>query len=45
MNSYKDTQLKCKMMDMTAIREGRENYTSASDLGTFFLRLYHSKIV
>ena len=45
MNGFKDTQLKRKMMDMTAIREGRENYTSASDLGTFFLRLYHSKIV
>lgn len=35
MNGYKDTQLKRKMMDMTAIREGCENYTSASDLGTF----------
>ena len=45
MNGYKDTQLRRKMMDMIAIREGRENYTSASDLGTFFLRLYHSKIL
>lgn len=44
-NDYKDTQLKRKMMDMAAMREGRENYTSASDLGTFFLRLYHSQCV
>ena len=44
-NGYKDTQLKRKMMDMAAIREGGENYTSASDLGTFFLRLYHSQCV
>ena len=45
MNGYKDTRLRRKMMDMIAIREGRENYTSASDLGTFFLQLYHSKIL
>ena len=36
---YSDTHLARKMMDFTAARAGRENMTSARDLGRFFLRL------
>lgn len=39
-NGYGDTILQRKMMDVAAIAEGRENYTSAADLGRFFRRLY-----
>lgn len=35
-NGYNDTILQRKMMDFN----GRENYTSAKDLGNFFLKLY-----
>ena len=35
-NGYNDTILQRKMMDFN----GRENYTSANDLGNFFMRLY-----
>lgn len=44
-NGYVDTKLQRKMMDMEAISEGRENYTSAADLGHFFLRLYNRSCV
>lgn len=40
-NGYGDTLLQRKMMDGAAIAEGRENYTSAADLGHFFQRVYH----
>ena len=36
---YKDTQLNRKMMDVNAIDKGIENYTSAQDLGNWFLKL------
>lgn len=36
---YDDTRLARKMMDFDAARAGRENMTSARDLGRFFLRL------
>lgn len=36
---YKDTQLNRKMMDLEAIDKGIENYTSAHDLGNWFLKL------
>ena len=42
---YYDTQLNRKMMDFQAVSEGRENYTSVSDLGAFFLRLYRHECV
>lgn len=36
---YADTHLARKMMDFSAARAGRENMTSARDLGRFFVRL------
>jgi possible beta-lactamase class A len=36
---YMDTQLNRKMMDLIAIDKGIENYTSAKDLGNWFLKL------
>lgn len=36
---YMDTQLNRKMMDLIAIDKGIENYTSAKDLGDWFLKL------
>lgn len=36
---YKDTQLNRRMMDVNAIDKGIENYTSAQDLGNWFLKL------
>ena len=39
------SRLQRKMMDTKAVREGLENYTSARDLGEFFLRLYRSECV
>lgn len=44
-NGYGDTYLQRKMMDSNAISKGLENYTSASDLGLFFHRLYKNEIV
>lgn len=40
-NGYNDTVLQRKMMDFN----GRENYTSAKDLGTFFLKLHNNQVV
>lgn len=42
---YSDTILQRKMMDFDAVAEGRENYTSVYDLGTFFARLYDHQCV
>ena len=44
-NGYNDTVLSRKMMDFSAVKEGRENYTSVRDLGRFFTRLYDKKCV
>jgi hypothetical protein len=42
---YADTVLQRKMMDMDAVFAGRDNYTSAPDLGHFFQKLYHHTCV
>ena len=42
-HGYTDTKLQRNMMDLTAIEEGRENYTSAKDLGTWFMNLLDGK--
>lgn len=44
-HGYVNSSLQRKMMDADAVRAGRENYTSAKDLGIFFSRLYHSSCV
>ncbi|AEC01174.1 serine hydrolase [Selenomonas sputigena] len=44
-HGYDASRLQRKMMDDAAVKEGRENITSAKDLGTFFLRLYRSECV
>lgn len=44
-NGYGDTVLQRKMMDFEAVNEGRENYTSVKDLGTFFSRVYDHRCV
>ena len=33
------------MMDMEAIAAGRENFSSAQDLGNIFVRIYHHQCV
>lgn len=40
---YGTSRLQRKMMDAAAVKAGRENHTSARDLGMFFLRLYRSE--
>ena len=42
---YSDTILQRKMMDFEAAGKGRENYTSARDLGDFFTKLYYHQCV
>lgn len=42
---YSDTVLRRKMMDYSAVAAGNENYTSARDLGHFFLKLYRHDCV
>ena len=44
-NGYSDTVLQRKMMDMDAIYAGRENYTSVTDLGNYFFKLYNHNCV
>ena len=44
-NGYSDTILSRKMMDFTAVEEGRENYTSVRDLGDLFTRIYRHECV
>ena len=40
-HGYHDTSLQRKMMDSAAVAAGRDNYTSAADLGHFFVTLYN----
>ncbi|MBR3624290.1 MAG: serine hydrolase [Selenomonadaceae bacterium] len=42
---YKDTVLKRKMMDTVAVRAGRENISSVSDLGEIFRKIYYHSCV
>ena len=44
-HGYSDTILQRKMMDTAAIQEGRENYSSVTDLGNIFLKMYHHNCV
>ena len=44
-NGYYDTILQRKMMDMDAIYEGRENYSSVNDLGSIFVKIYNHDCV
>ena len=44
-SGYGDTVLQRKMMDAAAVQQGRENYTSAQDLGKFFHCLYQHQCV
>ena len=44
-NGYTDTILQRKMMDMDAIYAGRENYSSVTDLGEIFLKIYNHECV
>ena len=44
-NGYHDTILQRKMMDFAAVDAGLENYTSAVDLGHFFVKLYNRSCV
>ena len=42
---YQDTRLQRLMMDQVAIAEGRENYTSAREVGQLLAKLYQHKLV
>ena len=44
-NGYTDSKLQRKMMDLKAVNEGKENYTSVTDLGNFFLKLYKHECI
>lgn len=44
-NGYYDTTLARKMMDFAAVNAGRENYTSVTDLGNIFHRIYNHECV
>lgn len=44
-HGYQSSVLRRKMMDTEAVKAGRENMTSAKDLGTFFSRLYQNQCV
>ena len=44
-NGYNDTVLQRKMMDLSAIYEGRENYSSVRDLGSIFVKIYNHNCV
>lgn len=44
-NGYKDSVLGRKMMDMAAVRDGNDNYTSVNDLGRFFTKLYFHTVI
>jgi len=39
------TDMQRKLMDQDALNEGRDNYTTAKDLGLFLTRLYQHKVV
>ena len=42
---YQDTRLQRLMMDQAAIAEGRENFTSAREVGQLLAKLYQHKLV
>ncbi|WP_314180766.1 serine hydrolase [Abiotrophia defectiva] len=42
---YQDTRLQRVMMDQVAIAEGRENFTSAREVGQLLAKLYQHKLV
>ena len=44
-NGYHDTILQRKMMDTNAINSGRENFSSVTDLGNIFTKIYQHKCV
>ena len=44
-NGYSDTVLNRKMMDFEAANAGWENYTSVTDLGNIFLKIYNHECV
>ena len=44
-NGYSDTILKRKMMDFAAVNAGLDNYTSVTDLGTIFQKIYNHECV
>lgn len=44
-NGYNDSKLQRKMMDTNAVKNGRDNYTSVTDLGNFFIKLYKHQCV
>ena len=44
-NGYGDTILRRKMMDMDAIYAGRENFSSVTDLGNIFVKIYNHNCV
>lgn len=44
-NGYSDTILMRKMMDFAAVNAGLENYTSVTDLGNIFQKIYNHECV
>ena len=44
-NGYNDTILNRKMMDFEAVNAGWDNYTSVTDLGNIFLKIYNHECV
>lgn len=44
-NGYNDTILKRKMMDFAAVNAGLDNYTSVTDLGNIFQKIYNHECV
>lgn len=44
-NGYSDTILNRKMMDFAAVNAGLENYTSVTDLGSIFQKIYNHRCV
>lgn len=44
-NGYNDTILNRKMMDFGAVNAGWDNYTSVTDLGNIFLKIYNHECV
>lgn len=44
-HGYRDTRLQREMMDLKAVEQGRDNYTSVQDLAQIFHQLYHHQCV
>lgn len=42
---FKDTEMQRKMIDMKALREGKNNYTSAEETADYLELLYNGKVV